>query len=400
MAQGGLPGSIELLDGLVPENNKPFRECLEALRSALLDCWNLNPDERPLISSILPDLSSLPPARSLLLQQQAAGRVERSNRMLSQQAMGIEVKSLLSNWKAPDSSELEAVIYPPTQDKPPHLSDISFSPDGKWLATCLDGQLPKLWSLEKDFDWRSPFPEANDNFLWSPDSQYLALVGKQGLHIWATNWETSKYYPSNTIDAITWFSNGDLAIMSEQRIYVLRLEEKGWKMDHQGSYVDSLPKVNDMASIPSHRALRPRIALIAAGAATAYDADNHKVVGDLVLIDTPRRITVTRDGEFVILGVWASEWDSSLELWRIEIPNNLEEPWSFNFVHRYASSESIIKSGLHNGAIFGEGNLVMATSSNGSIYMWETMSKYPGLEIRNHTYNNTGKHTAIASFYK
>lgn len=129
-------------------------------------------------------------------------------------------------------------------------------------------------------------------------------------------------------------------------------------MDPKGNYVESLGKVNDMASLPSDRAGHPRIALIASGAANspfgsarslitntwrslmseppvsscvvAYDVENQKVVGDLLLVNTPRRITVSKDGEFAILSICGSEWGGYLELWRIVIPDNLEDPLSLN----------------------------------------------------------------------
>lgn len=254
-AADNLPGRVELLGGLVPESNKPFHGSLEVLRSAFLDCWNLNPDERPLISSVLRDLSSPPLARSLLLQQQAAGRVERSQQITSQLAVEIRAEPLFDHVGRP---QIEAVICPPAQAHQNWVHDISFAPDGKWLATCLHDQLPKLWNLEKDFDWLSPFSEANGRFLWSPDSRYLALIGKQGLHIWAKEWATSEFYFTNTIGAITWLSNGDLVILSEQRIYVMKLDSERWKMEPQNYCVDLRLKINEMASIPSDREGHPR----------------------------------------------------------------------------------------------------------------------------------------------
>lgn len=200
MARGEPPGEIALLDGLIPESNRPFHKSLEVLRSAISGCWERHPLQRPPISHILRDLSSLPPTKSLFLKQQAAGRVERTNRITDQLVGGIEVMPLANDWKQRSLPQAEAVIFPPTKAQCPSICDVSLAPNGEWLATCLSDELPKLWNLEKDFDSQAPFPQANGKFLWSPDSQYLALIGKRGLHIWATTVNTIARVVNNLID--------------------------------------------------------------------------------------------------------------------------------------------------------------------------------------------------------
>lgn len=119
LAQGEPPGRVEQLHGLIHESNKQFYESLEILRSAFPDCWSLNPSDRPPISLIMQGLSSLPPAKSLLLEQQAAGRVERNHQIVGQLAREIKFESLLNGRQGLGVPQIEVVICPPNQGPPP-----------------------------------------------------------------------------------------------------------------------------------------------------------------------------------------------------------------------------------------------------------------------------------------
>lgn len=88
---------------------------------------------------------------------------------------------------------------------------------------------------------------------------------------------------------------------------------------------------------------------------TAYDTDDQKVVGDLLLMNTPRSIAITGDyGDLVLLSFSGSESEDYLELWSIEIPYYLAEPLWFKFVHRfYFGMEPDPRLSLGGRAIFG-----------------------------------------------
>lgn len=66
------------------------------------------------------------------------------------------------------------------------VKDLSFSPDGKWLAVSFANETTGVWAVSGKFTWNNGFPTQPGGVAWSPDNLYLLAKNKtQGAVIWS-----------------------------------------------------------------------------------------------------------------------------------------------------------------------------------------------------------------------
>ncbi|KAG8929539.1 hypothetical protein FRC01_004189 [Tulasnella sp. 417] len=96
--------------------------------------------------------------------------------LLSLMPMGPEVAKTLKSLK-------QAGHYLPPEGKGP-VHDLSFAPDGKWIAASFRDGTVGLWRVESGLTWDSHLAAQQGEIVWDHKSTRLLIPQKDGVEIW------------------------------------------------------------------------------------------------------------------------------------------------------------------------------------------------------------------------
>lgn len=232
MTQGAPPAPMESLTSLTPNVGPPLRSAIATLQLLIPECWSVEPIKRPTLHSILERLqyaglqnppSGLSP-EDLLQHEGPAGQSA--------------IHSTDASFGAEQGpADLETVL---SINDTHTVHELSFSPNGQWLATIwTDGQA-RLWNMKNTSLPPISVPNWAGKFRWSPDSRYLVTPVFSGIQIWSaevstpfrnvecltdvgTKSQSSELFSVDIgFGSVAWLSNGeDLVICGWKRISVV-----------------------------------------------------------------------------------------------------------------------------------------------------------------------------------
>ncbi|KAG8921485.1 hypothetical protein FRC01_000228 [Tulasnella sp. 417] len=364
LTQGTPPASMESLNSLALNAGPPLRSAIATLQLLIPECWSTGPDKRPKLSDILKRLEQAGLRRAATDPSPAGptdhrGPTSRLADLIANQSTNgrgtVFVSHEANDGAQRGAAELETVLSISGANT---VVALSFSPNGKWLATDWSDRQSRLWNLE---DLSAPpitFPRGRGLLYWSPDSRYLVLPPSsrysEEIRIWPAETKLSACYPAEGVVSVAWFSNGeDLAMWGGERMCGMSFKEGQLQMNSRWKTIYPLLALGEMATIPMSRVGGRKIALIFGFARSpygilewllggvssllfkdtriiVYDIDARKVLSRVGANFSPQKVTISRDGEFALLGDGMRP-----ELWRLQISDNGQASPNIQFIRRY-----------------------------------------------------------------
>lgn len=110
------------------------------------------------------------------------------------------------------------------------VRDLAFSPGGEWLAAITAAGRLVVWSTSS---WEPAGPQRQAHagpgncVAWSPDAEFVASAGAEGVHVWTRGGEAVARYESSTPgEGVVFVPGGRIAVSSDDggyRVTVLRM---------------------------------------------------------------------------------------------------------------------------------------------------------------------------------
>ncbi|KAG8975911.1 hypothetical protein FRC05_004842 [Tulasnella sp. 425] len=285
------------------------------------------------------------------------------------------------------------------------VQDLSFSPDGKWLAASFANETTGVWEVSGKFTWNNGFPTQPGGIAWSPDSRYLLAKHKaQGAVIWSPNDGQKLSVSRKKFEAITWLSNGNFVAIHNQRVYIIAGNTGATESRLLLSSRRPL-RMHDIASIPTGDPNR-RGLIIAIGSVQDKPWNEEiyqrlltfkflagpmpmrpeevqpqrrilgKIAAAVPIWGKAQHVTVSRNGMFALISYAAP---TPPELW--EITPSAEENVSLRLCHMYLPTTGAAEGTTSLTEFVGQARFggdadeyVVATTRSGEVYIWDAHS--------------------------
>lgn len=320
--------------------------------------------------------------------------------------------------------------YTPQEGKGP-VEDLSFAPNGKWIAASFKDGTVGLWCVEFGLTWDSHLAAQQGGIVWDHHSPRLLVPQKDGVEVWDKESPQRKIRVKSELEAFSWLPDGkSFVAVKDNSLYILHMEREGIQRRHH--ILHHPLRVHDMAPIPSGREgasefmimvctihddawneegherllsflgarwqrvrpkdVQPQRRII------IYDITRSAVVAEVPTWGDAQHVAVSQNGRFALVSHGST---APPELWYIGIPATGNV--GLELCHVYHPSP---KPGANGGicefvgrATFGgdSDEYVVATTKDGHVYIWECASSQLCHSVRDvHTKANHGEVTGIS----
>ncbi|KAG9049963.1 hypothetical protein FS837_008313 [Tulasnella sp. UAMH 9824] len=321
---------------------------------------------------------SPPPTPGARARSPSIGRLNKSVRQLIRNPASREViKSVpMSPYDHKTLKTVEPVACVGPQKGSGGVRDLTFSPDGKWLAASFANEVTEVWAVGTDFTHHGLFAAQAAGITWSPDSRYILAQQKGGVVIWSPEAGPKSSSSRKKFEAIAWLSDGKhfAAIHNHLIIGVGSVQDRPWNEEiyqrllsfkFLGAPWQPMP-VRPEDVQPQRRILGKYI----------YDIDNQRVLAVVPVWGDARHVTVSRNGKFALISYAAPV---PPELWRIRIL--AQGTVSLELCHMYIPPSATSEGATSTPEVVGQARFggdsdeyIVLASKKGEVYIWDAHS--------------------------